>query len=39
VTSATLRELGMNAHIEASEFTIPGLVKAIVAAGSSKHRD
>jgi len=34
VTSSTLRELGMNAHIEASEFTIPGLVKAIVAATS-----
>ncbi len=31
VTSATLRELGLPVDIEAKEFTIPGLVKAIVA--------
>ncbi len=30
VTSSTLRELGMNPDIEASEFTIPGLVKSLV---------
>ncbi len=29
VTSATLRELGLRAHIEAKEYTIPGLVKAM----------
>jgi uroporphyrinogen-III synthase len=32
VTTATLRELGFNPDIEASEFTIPGLVKALVKA-------
>jgi uroporphyrinogen-III synthase len=32
VTSATLRELGLRADIEASEYTIPGLIKAIVAS-------
>lgn len=31
ITSATLRELGLPVHIEAREFTIPGLVRAIVA--------
>jgi len=30
VTSATLRGLGLRAHIEAKEYTIPGLMKAIV---------
>ena len=30
VTSATLRELGLEPHIAAKEFTIPGLVAAIV---------
>ncbi len=30
VTSATLRELGLSVDIEAKEFTIPGLVEAIV---------
>jgi len=30
VTSSTLRGLGLRADIEAEEFTIPGLVKAIV---------
>jgi len=32
VTSSTLRELGLRADIEAKEFTIPGLVQAIVLA-------
>jgi uroporphyrinogen-III synthase len=32
VTSATLRELGLPVDIEATEFTIPGLVEAIVRA-------
>ena len=35
VTSSTLRELGLRVDIEATEFTIPGLVKAIAAAVSS----
>jgi uroporphyrinogen-III synthase len=30
VTSATLRELGLGVDVEAEQFTIPGLVKAIV---------
>jgi uroporphyrinogen-III synthase len=30
VTSSTLRELGLRADIAAREFTIPGLVEAIV---------
>ena len=30
VTSATLRELGLHVDVEAQEFTIPGLVKALV---------
>ena len=30
VTSATLRDLGFAVHIEAREYTIPGLVAAIV---------
>jgi uroporphyrinogen-III synthase len=29
ITSATLRELGMPVHIEAREYTIPGLIGAI----------
>jgi uroporphyrinogen-III synthase len=32
VTSATLRELGLPVDIEAREFTIPGLIHAIVAS-------
>jgi uroporphyrinogen-III synthase len=32
ITSSTLRELGLPVHIEAEEYTIPGLIKAIVAA-------
>jgi uroporphyrinogen-III synthase len=35
ITSATLRELGLRVDIAAKEFTIPGLVKAIVAAVTS----
>ena len=35
VTSATLRELGFRADIEARDYTIPGLIAAIVAA--SRH--
>jgi uroporphyrinogen-III synthase len=31
VTSATLRELGMPVDVEATEYTIPGLVKALAA--------
>jgi uroporphyrinogen-III synthase len=30
VTSSTLRELGLPVHIEAKEYTIPGLIQAIV---------
>jgi uroporphyrinogen-III synthase len=30
VTSATLRELGLPVDISAKEFTIPGLVEAVV---------
>ena len=29
VTSATLRELGLAVDVEAAEYTIPGLVKAL----------
>jgi uroporphyrinogen-III synthase len=29
ITSSTLRELGLPVHIEATEYTIPGLVRAI----------
>jgi uroporphyrinogen-III synthase len=32
VTSSTLRELGLPVHIEAAEYTIPGLIRAIVNA-------
>jgi uroporphyrinogen-III synthase len=35
VTSATLRELGLPVHIEAKQYTIPGLIDAIVAATRS----
>ncbi len=35
VTSSTLREVGLRADIAAKEFTIPGLVKAIVSGISS----
>jgi uroporphyrinogen III methyltransferase/synthase len=33
VTSATLQELGLGVDIEAAEFTIPGLLKAVVEGG------
>jgi len=36
VTSATLRELGFNVDIAAKEFTIPGLVAAIVDAFATR---
>jgi uroporphyrinogen-III synthase len=29
VTSATLREVGCSVHIEATEYTIPGLIQSI----------
>jgi uroporphyrinogen-III synthase len=35
VTSSTLRELGLRVDIEAKEFTIPGLIAAILLAQSS----
>jgi uroporphyrinogen-III synthase len=40
VTSATLRELGLPVDIAAKEFTIPGLIKAVVeaVAGGTKSR-
>lgn len=31
ITSGTLREVGLPVHIEATEYTIPGLIQAIVA--------
>ena len=34
ITSATLRELGMPVHIEAPEYTIPGLIHAIELSNS-----
>ena len=37
VTSATLRELGLPVDIAAREFTIPGLVTAIVDVIASRH--
>ena len=37
VTSSTLRELGLGVDIEAKEFTIPGLVDAIVTHAKSAH--
>jgi uroporphyrinogen III methyltransferase/synthase len=36
VTSATLREIGLRVDIEAREYTIPGLIDAIVMSLSSK---
>jgi uroporphyrinogen-III synthase len=38
VTSATLRELGLGVGIEAKEYTIPGLVKSIVAAAGERKQ-
>ena len=37
VTSSTLRELGLGVGVEAKEFTIPGLVDAIVIRAKSAH--
>lgn len=37
VTSATLRELGLPVDIAAKEFTIPGLVAAIVKSFAARH--
>jgi uroporphyrinogen III methyltransferase/synthase len=42
VTSSTLRELELRVDIEAKEYTIPGLIKAIadhiqLSAGRSRH--
>jgi uroporphyrinogen-III synthase len=37
VTSSTLRECGLPVDIEAKEYTIPGLIKAIEAAHPRKH--
>jgi uroporphyrinogen-III synthase len=34
VTSATLRDLGLPVHVEAKPYTIPGLIRAIVALRS-----
>ncbi|PYX83784.1 MAG: HemD protein, partial [Acidobacteria bacterium] len=34
VTSSTLEQLGLRVDIEAREYTIPGLIKAIVSAQS-----
>jgi uroporphyrinogen-III synthase len=39
VTSSTLRELGLGVDIEAAEFTIPGLVRAIATAAKILPRD
>jgi uroporphyrinogen-III synthase len=38
VTSSTLRELGVGVDIEAKEFTIPGLVEAIVRVISARAK-
>ena len=38
VTSSTLRELGLPVDIEAREYTIPGLIKAIVAHHETVRR-
>jgi len=38
VTSSTLRELGLPVDIQAHEYTIPGLIRAIVAAHSGHPR-
>lgn len=38
VTSATLRELGLPVDIEAGEYTIPGLIEAIVKAATKSAK-
>lgn len=37
VTTATLQEFGLPAHITARQYTVPGLISAIVAACSSRE--
>jgi hypothetical protein len=37
VTSATLRKHGLEVNIEAAEFTVAGLVKALAAANPPEH--
>ncbi len=39
VTSSTLRELGLRADVEAAKYTIPGLVRAIVAVHAGLDRE
>jgi len=39
ITSATLRELGVPVTIEAAEFTVPGLIEAILANESNRPPD
>jgi uroporphyrinogen-III synthase len=39
VTSATLREFGLSVHIEAREYTIPGLIAAVVRAKGALQHD
>jgi uroporphyrinogen-III synthase len=38
VTSATLREFGLPVDVEAQEYTIPGLIQAIVLENDANHR-
>ncbi|HSA93414.1 MAG TPA: uroporphyrinogen-III synthase [Terriglobales bacterium] len=38
VTTGTLRELGLRADIQATTFTIPGLVKALKSLGGARRR-
>jgi uroporphyrinogen-III synthase len=38
ITSATLREMGCEVHMEAKKYTIPGLVRAIVKAKNSLRK-
>jgi uroporphyrinogen-III synthase len=38
VTSATLRDLGLRAHVEAREYTMPGLAKAMVKSVQQRVR-
>ena len=39
VTSSTLRELGLPVDIEAKQYTIPGLIKAIAMARVEPHNN
>lgn len=38
ITSATLRELKLPVHVEAHEYTIPGLIKAIAHSKKQNHQ-